>query len=152
MLETKERDIDGMKVNVTQFPARYGFKLQAKLAKIFGPVIGELFSGVKGNVKNFTESDLDMSKISDAIRVLFEKLDENSAETLVFELTKSTKVDGTDIDDKSFDLIFPGKYASLYKIIFFVLEVNYGSFFGLRGIGEAIKKFQTTNTPVSQQS
>jgi len=148
-LDTKEKEIDGMKIAVTQFPARSGFKLQAKLAGIFGPVIGEIIGGlnIKGKTK-ISEADIDFSKVSDALRVLFEKLDEERAYALVLEILQFTRADGHEINDNTFDQLFPGKYLTVYKTVGFTLEVNYGSFFGGSGIGQAFKKMMTQTQPM----
>ena len=110
MIEAKEKEIEGCKVTVSQFPARYGFKLQVKLAGIFGPVLGEVLSGVKGG-KNFSQSDINMEKLSDAIRVLFEKINQDTALDLILEILKSTHIDGKEITPETFDIIFVGKYG-----------------------------------------
>ena len=152
-LEKKECDIDGLKITVTQFPARTGFKMQAKLAKIFGPALGELVSGVKGKTgKGLTEAEIDLSKFSGAVRTLFEKIDEESALVLIFELLQFTRINGEEVTEEIFDDTFPGKYATLYKILYFVVEVNYGSFFGQGGIGKALRVLKTQQQSVSPQN
>jgi len=150
MVETEEREIDGLSVSVTQFPARFGFKMQVKLARIFGPVFGEIVSGVsdKPNKKSDSSSedvsimdkDIDLKKLGSAIEKLFNILDESKSESLVFELLNLTRIDKKEINQSSFDMIFAGKYLTLYKILGFVLEVNYKSFFGEGDIGQKIKR------------
>jgi hypothetical protein len=158
MIESKEKEINGKKVIVGEFPGRYCFKMQAKLVRLFGPVLGELLSGFKGkgDIKNLSDalsSDFDLNKISDAIRVLFEKLDEDSAQVLIFELLKTTKVDGEDAwNEAVFDRIFSGNLVTLYKIVGFVLEVNFSSFFGEGGIGKAIQGVKTQMQSISPKS
>ena len=139
MLEPKEKVIDEFKVMVTSFPARYGFKLQAKLLRIFGPVIGELVSGMKGKKESASETDVNLSGLSTSIEKLFDSLDEDKAEKLVFELLQSTRINGQEVTATVFDEVFQERYDTLYKTIGFVLEVNYGSFFGKSGIGQALK-------------
>jgi hypothetical protein len=153
MIESKEKEIDEMKITVSQFPARAGFKMQARLVKLFAPFVGEIIGGIKTKKEQkLMESDVDLSKIPNAVKELFEHLDEDSAMQLVFDLLQLTKVNGQDVNEETFDLMFPGKYLTLYKIIGFVLEVNYGSFFGKSGIGQVFKKMTTASHPMPQAS
>ena len=137
MVDNKEKEIEGMKVNVTQFPARFGFKMQAKLLRIFGPVIGTVLSG-NDISKGVMNSDVSMGNLSEAIKRLFEVLDEDKSLALVLDLLQQTRIDGQEVNEGTFDTLFPGKYLALYKILGFVLEVNYGSFFGEGGIGRKV--------------
>jgi len=137
MVDNKEKEIDEMKVSVTQFPARFGFKMQAKLLKIFGPVIGTVLSGNDVSTSGL-DSTVSMDKLADAVRILFDVIDEDKALALVLELLQSTRINGQEVNEATFDALFPGKYATMYKILGFVLEVNYGSFFGEGGIGKKV--------------
>lgn len=148
MVETKEKTIDGFKVTVTQFPARYGFKMQARLIKVFAPILGTLLSGKQG-----LESEVNLSGLGDALQKVFILLDENAAMQLVFDLMQSTRVDGQEMNDAYFDSMFAGKMNVVYKILGFILEVNFGNFFGEGGIGKAVTgAFKTPSQPVSQAS
>jgi len=144
MVDKKEKKIDGMEVMVTQFPARFGFKMQAKLVKIFGPVIGVLLGGTEGDTDKILDSNLDAEKLAGAIAKLFDSVDENEALALVLQLMQTTRINGQEVNETSFDSLFPGKYQTMYKVLGFVLEVNYGSFFGEGGIGKAMKKLSPT--------
>ncbi len=145
MVENKEKKIDEFTVCVTQFPARAGWKMHAKLIRIFGPVIGSLIAGNDinaGSLENTLDSDFDLSGLGTSLEKLFGELDENTSLALVFELFNCTRIDGQEISEESFDLLFAGKYLSIYKILGFVLEVNYGSFFGENDIGTLLKKLK----------
>ena len=157
MIDTEEREIEGLKVSVTQFPGRFGNGMKIRLFKIFGPVIGELFSGVKGTRSadgkvGLSKADLDLSKISGAIQKLFEHLDEESSYKLQMDLMQSTRVDGKEMDEAVYNDVFAGNYGALYKILFFVIEFNFKSVFGKGDIGKVLKGLMTQTRPVSPAS
>jgi hypothetical protein len=140
MIKTEEKKIDDLDVAVTQFPARFGFKMQARLLKVFGPVIGKMLSGADlNNVKQGLDTDIKLDMLADAIELLFKSMDEDSAMKLVMDLLQSTRIGGQEINDVTFDNIFPGKYSTLFKVIGYVLEVNFGSFLGGSSIGKMVK-------------
>jgi hypothetical protein len=146
MYETKETEIDKFKVKVTQWPARKAFKQKLKLIKIFGPSLAEIFSGYKSRKSDSQEesSEIDMSKVGLAIRMLFEKLNEDEMLSLILELFSSTRINDRELTESEFDMIFAGKIFSVYKIIGFVLEVNFGSFFEKGGIGKMMSQIRVT--------
>jgi len=142
MIKTEEKKIDDMEVAVTQFPARFGFKMQARLLKVFGPVIGKMLGGA--DLKKGADADVNLDKLSEAIELLFKSMDEDGAMKLIMDLLQSTRINGQEVNDGSFDSIFPGKYSTLFKIVGYVLEVNYGSFFGESSIGKMVKSVVPT--------
>ena len=142
MIKTEEKKIDDMEVAVTQFPARFGFKMQARLLKVFGPVIGKMLGGA--DLKKGADADVNLDKLSEAIELLFKSMDEDRAMKLIMDLLQSTRINGQEVNDGSFDSIFPGKYSTLFKIVGYVLEVNYGSFFGESSIGKMVKSVVPT--------
>ena len=142
MIKTEEKKIDDMEVAVTQFPARFGFKMQARLLKVFGPVIGKMLGGA--DLKKGADADVNLDKLSEAIELLFKSMDEDGAMKLIMDLLQSTRINGQEVNDSSFDSIFPGKYSTLFKIVGYVLEVNYGSFFGESSIGKMVKSVVPT--------
>jgi hypothetical protein len=142
MIQTKEKEIDGRKISVTQFPARRGLALKTKLITLFGPALFSIissFSGVK-SVKDLMDSDIDLNNIGQILDKLFQKVSSSILEELIFELLASTRLDNQEITSAVFDLEFAGNYGTLYKILGFVLEVNYGSFLALSNIGNLSKK------------
>lgn len=139
MLETRNKVIEGREYSVTQFPARRGFALKARLAKLLGPAVAELFSAVKGgDAESLMSADIDMAIVGGAIRRLLEGVDESNMLELVLSLLSMTRVDGKEITEQVFDMEFAGKFSELYKVLAFVVEVNYGDFFGSNGIGRAL--------------
>lgn len=148
MIETKEKTIDGRSVMVTQFPGRRALFFKTRLIKLLGPSISQVFTS-----KNLKE--LDLSILSSAFEKLSESLDEDSFVRFVLDLLQCTRLDGQEIKDNVFDVEFAGNLLFMYKILWFTLEANYGSFFGEGGIGKILSKIpqpSTERTKISQKS
>lgn len=131
MIQTKEKTINGATYSVTQLPARRAIKLKAKLLKLFGPVLAQVFIFA-------TDSKTDSLANENLIKgfeVLSAHIDENSFESLVTELLTGVRKDGLELTPAIIDLEFAGDMASLYLVLWFILEVNYSNFFSLIGIG-----------------
>lgn len=141
MYEAKDKEIDGHKVTVTQWPARKALTVKLRLVRAIGPGLGEIIGGMKGTEESVLDSDMDLSKVTTALEKLLSALDEATFMALIKTLISSVRVDEVDMsNEKEFDMMFTSKLELLYKVIWFVLEVNYGSFFGEGGIGEAVEK------------
>ena len=141
-IETKNKTIDGREVMVTQFPGRRALSYKTRLLKLLGPSVVEMFSGVKLESVEVLSSDFDLSIISKAFDKLAEKLDESEFVKFVLELLQCTRVDGKEITPEYFDNEFAGNLLFMYKVLWFTLEVNYGSFFGQGGIGKILSKLK----------
>lgn len=128
MIETREKIIDGSTYSVTQLPARRALRMKAKLIKIFGPVLAQLF--VSATSKE--AGNMDFVK---AIELLGSHIDENSFEQICMELLVGVRKDGMELQPATIDLEFAGDIAGLYKVLWFVIEVNYSNFFVFLGIG-----------------
>jgi hypothetical protein len=115
MIETREKIIDGATYSVTQLPARRALRLKAKLIKTFGSF--------------FVSAD------SSALQSMFQSLDENLFESLCMEMIQGVRKNGVELTPATFDLEFAGDMASLYKLLLFVVEVNFANFFSMLGIG-----------------
>ncbi len=154
-VETKECTLDGRNVAVTQFPGRRGLSILTRLAKIVGPALGALVGTTSAKVTMDTEVSVD-----GAVKALMEQLDGDATVAFVMELLCCTRIDGSEVTDKYFDMELAGQYMLVGKVLGFVLEVNYGSFFGQGGIGNLVEKLQrltsekssTDSTPVSKPS
>src|SRR5271163_3077493 len=115
MIETKEKVIDGAVYSVTQLPARRALRLKAKLIKLFGVMI--------------------FGKESSNFQALCQSLDENQFESICMEMIQGVRKNGVELVPATFDLEFAGDMAGVYKMLLFVIEVNYANFFSLIGIG-----------------
>jgi hypothetical protein len=129
MIETKEKTIDGRRVTVSQFPARKALTLKVKLIKLFGPSLAQLFGGPKKMSLNSS-----IEEMAPAIEKLSATLEPEQFLDLVLEMLTMTRVDGREVVP-NFDMEFTGNLLFVYKIAWYVIEVNYGNFFGPNGIG-----------------
>ena len=146
MIETKDKTIDGKKITVTQFPGRIGLNLKTKISKLVGPTIFTALKSISGTGKKFMDKDVDLETAAIAIEKFLERVEPDSWESLIFEILNMTRINNQEITPEIFDIEFAGSFVTLYKIIAFVLEVNYKDFLGLTGIG--LSKLQQV-APVS---
>lgn len=152
-IATKEKTIDEHKIMVTQFNARRGLVLKLQVSKLLIPAIGVLLSGkMQGKTtddlkKSFMDKDIDLGA---ALQQLADNVEPEKFLAMAIELMSYTRLDGQEINEKSFDTLFIGEYLLMYKILIFVLEVNYGSFFGTGGIGNLLPKVSPKVSPESQ--
>jgi len=144
MVETKDKTIDGKRVTVSQFPARRALNLKIRLIKLMGPSIVQLF----GKAKAITTS-MPVEDIIPAMERLTAALDPDQFVDLILELLSMTRVDGREAC-VNFDMEFAGNLPFVYKIVWYVLEVNFGNFFGQNGIGKALNQLNTAQqTPMA---
>jgi len=159
MIEAKERDIDGIRVNVLQWGARKALKNKFILGKLIGPAIGKL-GKILGNLENMgDETDevdltkIDLGPIGDAFFHIMISLEENKFDKLLNMLMENVKLNEKTYNETLFDEIFTGNLMAVYKTISFVLEVNYKDFFVNSGIGnlleKQVEKAKTTSQPIS---
>lgn len=127
MIETREKLIDGATYSVTQLPARRALKLKAKLIKTFG----SFFLGGDSN----------------SLTTMLHSLDENQFEALCMEMIQGVRKNGVELNAGTFDLEFAGDMAGVYKVILFVIEVNFANFFQMVGIG--LPSFSEDQTPTT---
>ena len=147
MIETKKKTIDKLKISVTQWPARKAFKHKRKLGYIFGPALGEIASGLEnaksGDSDSLLDGDYDLSKLGVAFEKLFDRLTDEEIDSIFEWMFSGVRIDEKELTEDSIDVIFAGKMVTVYKVMGFVLEVNFGSFLGQSGIGKLLKKSQT---------
>jgi len=138
-IETREKSIDGLQISVTQFPGRRGFKVQTKLLKYFTPLISA-FGKAQGKEDAEDVSIIDREIDTESLMRFSESLDNDNALQFVFQLLEGTRIDGREINEAVFDEKFAGNFLTLYKILWFVVEVNFSSFFDEGGIGKILSK------------
>lgn len=143
MIDTKTKTIDGHEIMVVQFPGRRALQFKTRLIKLLGPAIAQMFTN-----KDALESvkGMDLSILSAAIEKLSLQLDEVEFVKFVLDLLQCTRLDGKEITESVFDNEFAGDLSLMYKILWFTLEVNYGSFFGESGIGKILSKVPQSPT------
>jgi hypothetical protein len=134
MIQTKEKQIKGAVYSVTQLPARRALRLKAKLLRLFGPALVQLF--LPGGT-NESMSGLPFSKTEAVLAVesLMAQLDDKTFENLVMELCQGVRKDGMELTESVIDIEFAGDLGTLMQVLWFVIDCNFGSFFGESGIG-----------------
>lgn len=133
MIETREKIIEGAKYTVTQMTARRAIKMKAKLIRLFGAALAEIF--LPSNETPIEGAAFSKVDAVNAIQKLALQLDENTLESLIVTLLQGVRKEGVELTESTLDLEFAGKLDVLYKVLWFVLEVNFESFFGEGGIG-----------------
>jgi hypothetical protein len=152
--------IDGVTFQVAPFMAVEGLRLKAHLVRTFGPALGELLDGVDGGKPGRIEDIiLGSNSLSKGLEKLLEQLTEDSFEALVRRLLanviaiwpeggKSRSISFGQDFETAMQLVFLGKLFSIYRLIIFVLKVNYPDFFDkvVKGIGRRIQPITTSET------
>jgi hypothetical protein len=138
----QEREIGGAVWAVTQFPAGEGLGLLTRLLKLLGPALGALAKG--GGTAEDGAGGREEALTGLIVSGLLQQLDEKETVALVKRLLADTRKDGVEILP-IFDTEFMGDYANLFRVLGFVLEVNYGGFFS--GIGRGARKEAPAPSP-----
>lgn len=129
MRNTTERDIDGRTWTVTVFSATEGLGIMARLTRILGGPIGRAVAGALGPGGGEDGPSVDSATIAEAFEALADRLDEAEVVGLIKRMLRGTQVamdDGKKVSAADrFDTVFMGAYATLFKVIGFVLEANY---------------------------
>lgn len=133
MIETKEKTINGAKYTVTQMTARKALRMKAKLLRLFGPAIAQIF--LPGKEKPMEGMAFSKDEAVKALTNLACELEEENFERLCMELLVGVRKDGIELSEQIIDLEFAGDLSTLFKVLWYVLEVNFASFFGEGGIG-----------------
>jgi len=141
-IEAKEKTIDGDKITVVTFGGRRGLQYKLRLIKAIGPIVPGLLSGSETKtIAGLMKTDLDFAVLGKAIEAFLLTIDDSTTFQLIIDLLSMVRVNGQDISTVTvFDDVFAANYQLLYKVLFFVLEVNYGRLFGKGGIGNLINE------------
>lgn len=122
--KTDQREIDGLRVETTQLPPIRALVLSKRLL----PVIAPLLAG--GDL-----AQLDAGSLGDGL----EKLDDRAVVDLLLKTLAGTtvQVDGeirTLGDENAINAVFMGRFATMLRVAWFAIEVNF--FPG--GVGELL--------------
>lgn len=140
MMETRETKIGGFDVRCTQHRARAAARLLAKVGRCVAPALARVKSG-SADIK-----DMDIGDIGPAIAGLFESLGDDQLDALMIEIFANTTItmpsSQTQGELRVFDLskpaeidnAFTGELPLMFACLKFALEVNFGSFFGAKGV------------------
>jgi hypothetical protein len=125
-LESRKKHIDGEEYQVTQLPARQGFKLIKRLAHIVVPALGDGANAVlkSGTIpKSLADLDLGAFDFKQIAALMLDRADEDLMLECVDWMAEQTLVDGKHLA-KVFDSHFAGKIQTMLKWLAFAVEVN----------------------------
>ncbi len=153
-IETRKTNIGGHTVSVTQLPARRAISLKIKLIKVFGPGLAEVLGSIdkpKGASTTILDSDIKGSSLSAGFQKLVDAVDPDVFLGLLEELFQGVRIDNVEWSWELADQNYAGDLGTLYEIAFFVLKVNYESFFAKTRIGTLLSRTTATDqsTPES---
>lgn len=132
------KTINGREYYVVQMSPLKAIPVQLKLTKIFSGSIGKLGAAMKGDWGQ------QATALGDAMASIFESASEEEIFTLIQTVVNTAKVDGKKID---FNRDFQGEYLSdVYKVFFWVLGVNFSSFFGASGLDGFLTRVKAIGT------
>lgn len=140
----KEKTISDSTYRVNQFVGTTSFKMLVEVTKLLGPGLASLPKLIPKDGSSILDSDTNI--LGEAIQVMMGKLDPTANLDLIIRLLASTSCDNSDINLQTFDLVFQGKMLTLFKVIMFVLEVNYSDFLKESGL-KGRKESQENTTP-----
>ena len=128
----KTKEIGGRNWTVQQFGAKEGMRNLVTLMKYIGPSAAAAFNGLKGG-KGFLDAEVDGAQISNAIMELVNRADEDGVLDLIDRLLSQTFTDNLPVNQQ-FNTLFMADYMTMFKVLAFVIEVNYGSFLPANGL------------------
>ncbi len=125
MLETKQREIDGVTFSVEMLDGKSSRGVFVRVVKLLGPSLADL-------AKSGAESilDADHTVALGALAKLTEGLTEVDLEALVDVFSRKTKIAVGAAWVPVPDAVFAGKLLTMFKWLAFCLEVNYSDFLG----------------------
>lgn len=153
-IEQKEKAIGANSFQCTQFGGIKSLQIKWKITRSFSPLVKVIKSFVeKNDIDVSSVMDQDLSKINfdpviEAAQDIIMGLDPEEFTDFVLDILSGTSIK---INDK-FQLIdrdiFNHKFneistIELFKIIKFVIEINYPDFFSLLDTGNILKKSET---------
>jgi hypothetical protein len=117
-----EKEIEGVRYTISQFPARKAAKILTRLLKL----VGEPLANFGGGLSTSIDKVLPL-----AVRALTEKLDEAEIDQLLTDLLSCVQIDeGNGFRSLIIDTDFQGKLGAMFKVVAASIEVNYSDFFG----------------------
>lgn len=136
--EPESKTINGAVWEVHPWPGMYGVRMQQRWGKVLAPAI-EAATSHKSAADLFSEAAMsrDLSEfapvIGTAVASLLESTNEDTPQ-LIKDSMHGAVANGQDLSQQRiFDDHFTQNYGELYQGLAFILQVNFGSFFGLAG-------------------
>jgi hypothetical protein len=152
--QTKSKTIGGHNVSVTTHPALRANALKVRLIKLLGVSLANLlFKTIvkaqtgKLSLKDLLAEDFSVIDLPSAVEALCDRIDPADYNNLVLEIMALTTIDSTDVSkEENFNEMFAGNFLFMYKVIGYVLEVNFGDFLALIPTTPAKPKVGTKKT------
>jgi len=123
MLKVETREIDGATYTVTQLDAWRAMRLMARIGNIVGPALA------KAAEAGDDAEDMPLDKVAEVISALTAKLTPDELEGITKEMLHNVLKDDRNISGKNFGLEMAGQMTTVFKLLAFAFEVNYGDFF-----------------------
>lgn len=123
MRHTHQRDIDGTTWTVNEFSATEGLRLLTRLTNLCGGPVAKALQALPTD-RSILDAALDVELLGAAVAELANRLDEAETVELVRRLLAGTRADDREVSPQ-FDILFQGRYLTLFKVLGFVLEVNF---------------------------
>ena len=124
MRHNHEREIDGINWTVNEFPATEGLKMLTALTRLVGGPLTQILGALAAGGDGVLDAKLDLALLGKAVAQLTDQLDEEHVLALAKRLLRETRADGKEVLPQ-FDLLFQARYLTLFKLLGFVVEVNY---------------------------
>ena len=135
-----KKEIDGVYYTFYQLPPRKSLKLLIRIFKIIGTPLGNAVDSQD------TESILDKNfNLGAVVSSLCDRLDINEVESIIDQLLSQATLDGLGEVSKNFDVIFGGRIAHLFKVVYAGMEAEYSDFFGEKSVLQNFLKKADTN-------
>ncbi len=153
-IETKTKNIDGLTFMSTQLPPLKAYPLAARVAGILLPMLGKLSAaGIKlDDAEAFFNTD--SAKLLPVLEPLLEALAKKDNEDLPQKLLAATTVQVPDesgeltnislITPEAINRAFQGRGMTMFKAMWFSVEVNFRDFFGGASKGAQTKASEQT--------
>lgn len=129
----KEKIIGDMNCRVNQFTGTVSFKLFIELVQLVGPAFGSLLSSTDNKTSLSNMLSANVGDLQVTMLALMAKLNPDNNLDLILRMFACTTVNGEDVNSKTFDTVFQGKILTMFKVLLFVVEVNYQDFLGESG-------------------
>lgn len=131
-LKTEERLINERTVTVTQLPGRRGLAMQVRLAKLLAPLID---GGLLKNAAKLKDMDVLDPSFMNIVQKFVGDVEPDEFVSIVTGLLSTTRIDNVEVTETYIDMNLANDYVFLYRVVAFAIQVNFGSFFALGGIG-----------------
>lgn len=146
MIQTREKEIGGHVISVTQLPARRAAKLLRRVTKVLAPAMGEAAGPMLSAAKERGMAGVmgaDVSKLGGAFQRLFEQLDDDALDAIVFDrengALSTARYDGKELLPL-LDVVIGADLVTLGRIVAFAMEVHFASFFDALRAADAARK------------